>query len=146
ISDIASSDHYGWLLFLKAAGLSPGDFKWNPHGGGGPKMRAIIANEGDLLLEDAGEIEQYVKEGTLRPLAVMANSRLKEFPDLPTLKELSLDVIAGSSVVLYGPGEMSDERVVRLRTALKEIKQDPALIQGFELMAQDVDTFVVDGF
>src|SRR5690606_36312918 len=34
ISDIATSDHYGWLLFLREAGLSAIDFKWNSHGGG----------------------------------------------------------------------------------------------------------------
>jgi tripartite-type tricarboxylate transporter receptor subunit TctC len=109
-------------------------------------MRAILAAEGDLLLEDAGEIAQHAKEGPLRPLAIMATSRAPEFPDVPTMAELGYDVVAGSSVVLYAPAGMAEDRVARLRTALNEIKKDPALIQSFELTAQDINTFVIDDF
>ncbi|MDE2913494.1 MAG: tripartite tricarboxylate transporter substrate binding protein [Paracoccaceae bacterium] len=146
ISDIATSDHYGWLLLLKQAGVSPTKFKWNPHGGGGPKMRAIIAGEGELLFDDAGEIEGYVKDGTLRPLAVAAASRLPQFPDVPTMKELGYDVIAGSSVAIYAPPGLSDDKVGRLQEAMRQIKQDPALLKAFELTLQDPNTFIVDEF
>lgn len=146
ISDIATSDHYGWLLLLKEAGLSPDNFKWNPHGGGGPKMRAIIAGEGDLLFDDAGEIEGYVKNGTLVPLAVAASSRLPQFPDVPTMRELGYDVIAGSSVAIYGPPGLPADKVERLQEAMRQIKQDPALLKAFELTLQDPNTFLVDEF
>jgi len=143
ISDLASSDHYAWLLFVKQAGLTAADFRWKPHGGGGPKMRAILANEGDLLLEDAGEIGGYVKAGTLRPLAVMAAERIPEFPDVPTLKELGLDVVAGSSIVLYAPGGLPAERVTVLKETLTKVKEDPMLADAFKNVSQDVNTFVV---
>ena len=146
ISDVATSDHYGWLLLLKQAGISPEKFKWNPHGGGGPKMRAIIAGEGELLFDDAGEIEGYVKDGTLRPLAVASSSRLAQFPDVPTMQELGYDVIAGSSVAIYAPPGLSADKVETLQEAMRMIKQDPALLKAFELTLQDPDTFVVDGF
>lgn len=146
ISDIATSDHYGWLLLVKLAGLSPEMFKWNPHGGGGPKMRAIIAGEGELLFDDAGEIEGYVKDGTLRPLAVASSTRLPQFPDVPTMQELGYDVISGSSVAIYGPPGMSEDKVARLQEAMRQIKQDPALLKAFELTLQDPNTFIVDEF
>ena len=146
ISDIATSDHYGWLLLLKQAGLSPEKFKWNPHGGGGPKMRAILAGEGDLLFDDAGEIEGYVNDGTLRPLAVASSSRLPQFPDVPTMQELGFDVIAGSSAAIYGPPGLPDDIVSTLQGAMREIKEDPALLRAFELTLQDPNTFVVDEF
>ena len=50
---------------------------------------AILAGEGDLFYDDAGEIEGYVK-AELIPLAVASNSRLAQFPDVPTMKELGL--------------------------------------------------------
>ena len=146
ISDIATSDHYGWLLLLKEAGLSAEKFKWNPHGGGGPKMRAIIAGEGELLFDDAGEIEGYVKDGTLRPLAVASSSRLAQFPDVPTMQELGYDVIAGSSVAIYGPPGLSDDKVETLQAAMREIREDPALLKAFELTLQDPTTFLVEEF
>ena len=146
ISDIATSDHYGWLLLISQAGLSPEMFKWNPHGGGGPKMRAIIAGEGALLFDDAGEIEGYVKDGTLRPLAVASASRLPQFPDVPTMQELGFDVIAGSSVAIYAPPGLSADKVETLQEAMRQIKQDPALLKAFELTLQDPNTFIVDEF
>lgn len=146
ISDIATSDHYGWLLLLKEAGISPSNFKWNPHGGGGPKMRAILAGEGDLFYDDAGEIEGYVKAGELIPLAVASNSRLAQFPDVPTMKELGYNVVAGSSVAIYGPPGLPADMVSVLQNAMNEIKQDPALLKAFELTLQDPTTFVVDEF
>ena len=146
ISDIATSDHYGWLLLLKQAGISPNKFKWNPHGGGGPKMRAILAGEGDLFFDDAGEIASHVKAGSLVPLAVAANTRLPQFPNVPTMKELGYDVIAGSSVAIYAPPGLSKDKVNTLRGAMKKIKKDPALLKAFELTLQDPNTFVVDAF
>jgi len=146
ISDIATSDHYGWLQFIKAAGLDPSRFKWNPHGGGGEKMRAIMAGEGDLLNDDAGEIEQHVKAGTLRALAVYNDKRLPNFPDVPTLKELGYDVTSGSAIALFAPPGLSEEKANKLREAMKEIKADPILIESFQLSLQDPDTFIVDGF
>lgn len=146
ISDIATSDHYGWLLLLKEAGISPNDFKWNPHGGGGPKMRAILSGEGNLFFDDAGEIAGYVEAGDLIPLAVAANSRLSQFPDVPTMKELGYDVVAGSSVAIYAPPGLSADKVSVLQNAMNGIKEDPALLKAFELTLQDPNTFVVDGF
>ena len=146
ISDIATSDHYGWLLLLKEAGLAPEKFKWNPHGGGGPKMRAIIAGEGELLYDDAGEIEGYVKDGMLRPLAVASTSRLAQFPDVPTMQELGFNVVAGSSVAIYAPPGLPEDKIARLQDAMRQIKEDPALLKAFELTLQDPDTFVVDEF
>ena len=146
ISGIATSDHYGWLLLLKQAGISPNKFKWNPHGGGGPKMRAILAGEGDLFFDDAGEIAGHVKAGKLVPLAVAAETRLPQFPNVPTMKELGYDVIAGSSVAIYAPPGLSKDKVNTLRAAMKKIKKDPALLKAFELTLQDPNTFVVDGF
>lgn len=146
ISDLATSDHFGFLLLIKEAGLSPDSFKWNPHGGGGPKMRAILANEGDLLLEDAGEIEGYVRAGTLVPLAVAATERLPQFPDVPTMRELGYDVVAGMSTVLFAPAGMAPERLETLRNAMRQVKDDPDLIAAFELTAQNPETFIVDGF
>ena len=143
VSDLASSDHYAWLLFVKAAGLEPTDFRWKPHGGGGPKMRAILANEGQILLEDAGEIGGHVKAGTLRPLAVMSAERIKEFPELPTLKETGYDVVGGSAIVLYAPGGLAEDRAAYLRDILTKVKADPLLAEAFEKSAQDVNTFVV---
>lgn len=146
ISDMGTSDHFGVLLFLEAAGLDPATFKWNPHGGGGEKMRAIMAGEGDLINDDAGEIEQHVRAGTLRPLAVAGLERHPSFPDVPTFRELGYDVVAGQQIALFAPPELSQDRADRLREALAAMKDDPTLIAAYEASLQDPETLVVEGF
>ena len=60
--------------------------------------------------------------------------------------ELGYDVVAGSSVAIYGPPGLPAEIVDRLQGAMRDIKQDPALLKAFELTLQDPNTFVVDEF
>ena len=43
--------------------------------------------------------QSHIKAGTLRPLAVFGDSRLKAYPDVPTLKEMGYNV---GSPTLYG--------------------------------------------
>ena len=99
-----------------------------------------------LFFDDAGEIAGHVKAGKLVPLAVAAETRLPQFPNVPTMKELGYNVIAGSSVAIYAPPGLSQDKVNTLRGAMKKIKKDPALLKAFELTLQDPNTFVVDAF
>ena len=43
--------------------------------------------------------QSHIKAGALRPLAVFGDTRLKAYPDVPTLKELGYNV---GSPTLYG--------------------------------------------
>ena len=148
ISDVATSDHYGRMAAASSSrpDSPPGCSNGIRMAVVAPQMRAIIAGEGDLRLDDAGEIEGYVKNGTLRPLAVAAASRLPQFPDVPTMRELGYDVIAGSSVAIYAPPKLSADKTETLRKAMRQIKQDPALLKAFEMTLQDPETFIVDAF
>jgi len=146
ISDMGTSDHFGVLLFANAADIELSSFKWNPHGGGGEKMRAIMAGEGNIINDDAGEIEQHVRAGTLKPLAVAGVERHPSFPDVPTFRELGYDVIAGQQIALFGPPDMPEERVTIIREALAEMKTDETLISAYEAALQDPETLVIDGF
>ena len=109
-------------------------------------MRAIMAGEGNLINDDAGEIEQHVRAGTLRPLAVAGIERHPSFPDVPTFRELGFDVIAGQQIALFGPADMPQDRVTRLREALAAMKEDPTLISAYEAALQDPETLIIDGF
>ena len=71
---------------------------------------------------------------------------MAQFPDVPTMKELGYNVVAGSSVAIYGPPGLPADMVSVLQNAMNEIKQDPALLKAFELTLQDPTTFVVDEF
>lgn len=47
----------------------------------------VRTGEADLLFGSVGSIQGFVKEGTIRPLAVTSSERLAALPDLPTVRE-----------------------------------------------------------
>ena len=75
--------------------------KWNhiPYQGSAPAITALLGGHVDMASTAIAPAQSHMKAGTLRPLAVFGETRLKAYPDVPTLKELGYNV---GSPVLYG--------------------------------------------
>jgi tripartite-type tricarboxylate transporter receptor subunit TctC len=142
IADIASADHYTWLLFTKAAGLGPTGMRWVPYGGGAAKLRAMLAGEAevDMLLESL--IRDPLKQGTVRALAVASTERLSNLPDVPTFKELGFDVVDGLTVAIWAPAGTPPDRVATLREGLMKIRNDPEYQALYAKLGQDIKGFI----
>ena len=83
-------------IFAQDAGV-----KWShiPYQGSGPAITALLGGHVNMSSTAVGPAQAHIKSGSLRPLAVFGDQRLKAFPDVPTLKELGYNV---GSPVLYG--------------------------------------------
>jgi len=83
-------------IFTSEAGV-----KWNhiPFQGSGPAITALLGGHVELASTAVGPAQAHIAAGTLRPLAVFGDTRLKAFPNVPTLKELGYKT---SSAGLYG--------------------------------------------
>jgi tripartite-type tricarboxylate transporter receptor subunit TctC len=142
IADIASADHYTWLLFARASGLGPQGFRWIPYGGGAPKVRAMLAGESQLDMLLPSLIMEPMKNGIMRPLAAATPARLKEFPEVPTFRELGLDVVDGLSISAFAPAGTPQPVIDKLRAGLMKIKADPEFQTVYGRLGQNLDTFV----
>jgi tripartite-type tricarboxylate transporter receptor subunit TctC len=142
IADIASADHYTWLLFARESGLGPQGLRWIPYGGGAPKVRAMLAGESlvDMLLPAL--IQEPMKNGIMRPLAAASPARLKEFPDVPTFREAGLDIVDGLSISIFAPTGTPQAAVDKLRDGLMKIKADPEFQVIYGRLGQDISTFI----
>ncbi len=67
--------------------------------GSGPGVTALLGGHVDIAGTTAGPVQAHIKAGTLRPLAVFGDARMKAFPEVPTLRELGFNV---ASPVVYG--------------------------------------------
>ena len=67
--------------------------------GSGPGVTALLGGHVDMASSAVGPVQAHIKAGTLRPLAVYSETRMKAYPDVPTLKELGYNV---ASPVVYG--------------------------------------------
>jgi putative tricarboxylic transport membrane protein len=60
--------------------------------GGGERLAALLGGHVDLMILDPSEAREQVRSGKLHVLAQVAEMRLPDFQDVPTLKEAGFDV------------------------------------------------------
>lgn len=86
-----------WHISTSALAVKTGiDVKQIPHDGGAPTVQAALGGHIDAFVASPPEVAQQVEAGELRILAVMADERVKQFPDVPTLKEKNIDLSIGT--------------------------------------------------
>ena len=105
-------------IFAKDAAVN---WRHIPYQGSGPAITALLGGHVTLSSTAIAPAQAHMKAGTLRPMAVFGDSRLKAFPDVPTLKELGYNV---GSPTLYGisaPRGTPKEVVEALHAAAKKV-------------------------
>ena len=58
--------------------------------GVGPALAAVSSGESDFVIMDGGSIVSQIKNGRMRGIAVAADKRMAEIPDVPTTVEAGL--------------------------------------------------------
>lgn len=97
-----------------------------PYKGTGEAVSSLLAGQTQFSCGSLGSFIAHVKAGSLRALMVTTAERLKEFPDVPTAKELGfaeMEPIVGWSAV-YGPPNLPANVRARLVAAMKAIAED----------------------
>ena len=117
----SSSGNYGTYhiateMFTSVAGIK---LSHVPYGGGGPALRAILGKEVELGLLGPSVAAGHISAGKLRALAGWGASRLPQFPDVPTLKELGYEVEYYIWSGVFAPAGTPEPVIARLREALK---------------------------
>lgn len=85
VANIGGTEHIGLALFAKQAGIK---FKVVPFGSDAQMVQALMSGAIDATLPNVSQAGQQVNDGTFRALAVMAEKRLGDYPDVPSTYEL----------------------------------------------------------
>ena len=86
--------------------------------GGSPAFNAIMRDEVQLLFPTTVASRPFIVNNQVRPYAVTTQTRVPLYPDVPTLKELGLDVTDSAGFGLMGPKGMAPEIVKTVHEAL----------------------------
>ena len=73
------------------------------------------------------EAIDYVKAGTLRPLAVTTMTRVEGLPDIPTLSDSFLDTMRVVGQGTGAPKNTPDEIILRLNAQINDALADPKI-------------------
>lgn len=132
-------------IFTKEAGI-----KWNhiPFPGSAPAITALLGGHVDMASTAIGPAQAHLKAGTLRALAVFGDTRLKAYPDVPTLKELGYKV---GSPTLYGisaPKGTPKEVVDALYSAARKVteKYGDQIATNLSLMGAEIKLLGPDDY
>ena len=84
---VGSGSHIAGVYFEK---LSDTRLQFIPYRGTGPALLDMIAGRIDVMVDQASNSAQQVRDGKIRVYAVTSKTRLAAFPDIPTVDEAGL--------------------------------------------------------
>ena len=134
-SGIYTGLHFPTEIFAQAAGIT---LRHVPYNGAGPAVIALLGGHVDALATGVGPVLAHIKSGGLRALATSGDRRLAAVPDVPTLKELGLDVEYYLQVGIVAHKDTPAPALKVLREAVKQAVRDPEFEAAMALLGTTV--------
>ena len=97
-----------------------------------PAMNDLIAGNIQVLFGDTTSTLPFIKQGTVRALAVTTAKRSPAAPDVPAMAETVPGFESASWQMLVAPGGTPPEVIALLNSKVHEIFSDPAVIGELE--------------
>lgn len=119
------TDHIVLGLIIKALGRNPKEAAYVAFAGGGPANAAILGNQVAAGISGYSEFEEQIKAGRMVPLAVSGNARIPGV-NLPTLRELGLNVAASNWRGVFGAPGISNAQRDKLVDLMTKVSQSAA--------------------
>lgn len=138
-SGLSSAGQMVAQSFAMKAGLR---FEIIPYKGAAQSIIDVVANHIDFATPTVTSASGQLRGGTVTGLAVSAEQRLPDYPDVPTFKELGYDVVATNWFALAGPAGLPADMVnreVNIAMAKPEsqqrMREDGMLVTGMDAPA-----------
>lgn len=104
-----------------------------PYRGGTPLITAVLGNEVQFILDNLVIMLPHIQAGKVRALAVAADQRLPQLPDVPTLAEVGYPQLNLTSWTgLAAPGGTPEAIVQTLYKAVRQVATSPAMVANLK--------------
>ena len=119
--------HMAGFLFIERAGVKALHV---PYRGSAPGMIDTIAGRHAFQVDTIGSSKGFIDGGKLRVLAVMADKRLPQLPDVPTVEEAAgFKLAINTWYVAQAPAATPAPIVDRLNAAFNEALRNPDVVR-----------------
>jgi tripartite-type tricarboxylate transporter receptor subunit TctC len=135
-SGIYGTTHTATEMLAQAAGIQ---LLHVPYNGGGPAMKAALANEVRFTIQSPGVADPHVKSGRMRLLGSWGGKRVASLPEVPTMKEQGYDAEFYIWCALFAPAGVPPDVAARLRAVSRQIVQEPEFKRAMEGMNTPID-------
>ncbi len=93
-------------------------------GGGAKRFPSVAGGHTDVAIFAVSEFIQW-KDAGLKPLVIFSEERVPELPDVPTAKEMGIDLVANGMRIWIAPKGIPDEARTKLTALLKRAVESP---------------------
>jgi tripartite-type tricarboxylate transporter receptor subunit TctC len=137
-SGSGSTGHAATVQLAQKTGT---DLTFVPFKGGSEVLQAFVGGHISAVID--GGWAQIEKQGKGRVLVAFAEKRFERLPNVPTAREVGIDMVANSPIGLVGPKGMDPNAVRVLHDAFKGALADPAYRRSLETF--DLDDAYLSG-
>jgi tripartite-type tricarboxylate transporter receptor subunit TctC len=128
-SGAGSSNHLIGVRLMMATGI---ELNHIPYRGAGPAMTDVIAGVVGVMFDSLPSAASHIRAGTVRALAVPGAERSRAFPDVPTFRELGVDIVSYSWFGVSAPAGTPAAIVERLNREIRATIAEPAVAQRLD--------------
>ena len=123
----SSANRLEMAMFLHATGTNAVHIPYK--GGAGPAAIGLLGNEVQIMFVTFSSAVNFVKQGRLRMLSVIAPERVPVLPEVPTMREQGYDMVVGSWQGIFVPKGTPRTVVNKLFTVAHATMQRPEVVK-----------------
>jgi len=131
---IGASQHLAGAQFKTVTGL---DVRHVPYKGSGPAALDLMAGHIDMML-DTGSLNN-IKAGKLKALGIAADKRIPELPNVPTMKEVGVPMVANAWYGVMLPAGAPKDIPEKLNAAFNKVLKDPEVRKSLQGIGAQID-------
>lgn len=125
-SGTGTAVHLATELFKQKAGVN---IMHVPYRGTVAVLPDLISGRVVMMIDGVPAEMKNIQNGVVRALAVTTSSRSAALPDVPTMQEVGVDLVAPFWTGLYAPAATPQPIIARLAAAAHEAMADPAVVE-----------------
>ena len=118
--------HFMGVLMEQSVGVP---FTHIPFQGGAPANTALLGGHIGYKFDVVSETAQLHKDGKVRIVAVTGDKRDPQVPEVPTLKESGVNMVATAWFAMYGPAGLPAPVLAKLERAVSAAARKPEMQQ-----------------
>jgi tripartite-type tricarboxylate transporter receptor subunit TctC len=137
-SGVGSIQHLTALVVQKKRGI---DWGHVPYRGGAAAIRAVVANESNVIFNGALPTIPFVAQNQLKGIAVSGEKRLAKLPNLPSFKEINMPIVeTGSWQGFLSSKGTPPAMTARLNAEIRKVLAMPEIANRIVDLGGDIQT------
>lgn len=131
-----STSHFIWLLLAEKMGVK---FSYVPYDGTSERMTALLSGAIDVGALNVASGRKHLESGALQGFAIASEERSKHLPDMPTLKELGVDMLFALERGIVAPKGTPADVIDHWSGIFKAAAENPDLLSQMDAKGTDVN-------